>query len=78
MEYFILRFHSVLQFLMTISWVVDGVCWLTTFITFLTTYDFDVEEYWKDKKIKIVIYGAMTIASILISCIYLFLYSEVG
>lgn len=77
MEYFILRFHSVLHFLLIISWVTTGLCWLITFIVLAAEYDWDIDEYWEDKKIKVAIYGAITIVSILLSCLYLFLYSEV-
>lgn len=77
MEYFILRFHSVLHFLLIISWVTTGLCWLITFIVLGSTYDWDIDEYWEDKKTKVAIYGVITIVSILLSCLYLFLYSEV-
>lgn len=77
MEYFILRFHNVLHFLLIISWVTTGICWLITLIVLGATYDWDIDEYWEDKKNKVAIYAAITVVSILLSCIYLFLYSEV-
>lgn len=75
MEYFILHFQNVLKFLLVISWVMTGICWLITLIVLGAEYDWDIDEYWKDRKNKVAIYGTMTVASILISCLYLFLYS---